>query len=442
MERRLIDETSAEKKDMKTFCTAARGGRRRGSTLLWVLILATLLLTVTMGSFSLTTQHLRMQQRSEHLAASLHVAEAGAEHAILALNNKDWNGWETAGNWRRAIVTLDNHEGEDYGVYSVTIDDVTADNPLIVSTGNTVLFPTIQRSVRIKVRQELKPSFFDWGLYAYRFLDIQSNYQMDSYNSSYGTYESQGTFPVNDEGNIGGYNVTDAKFGSDGDVYGSLQVNGPVSNSDTTFHGDVINNSAGTPPPSFPDSELNAAKASNNNANIKFYKTGTTQLASNPWKNSAKTQADIGSDVDIVIPPGEYYFDYMFIGSKCRMIVSPPGEVNIWMSASSSGNDVLKVGSYCQFNVNTKVPANLNFKIKQGKITFGSNNIFYGTLYAPNSYMDYGSDNHTYGAFVARELIIQSNNYFHYDEALRAPKGGGGVLMSYWSEGLPPAYSE
>jgi hypothetical protein len=237
-------------------------------------------------------------------------------------------------------------------------------------------------------------------------------------------------------------------FGSGGEVRGNLQANGPLQNSGTTITGDIILNSSGTPPPIFPDDDLEAAKAFNNNSLIQFYQMSNPEQSSynHVWLDGSDySDLDVGSDVIMIMPPGDYFFTRLKMGSNIEVNIDPPGKVRLFFENPYAGEKPVEMVSNVFINAGhppqnpplTK-PGDFEILIKSGdSATFQSNGVFVGTIFAPNTDITFQSGNEIFGAVVAQRWDIQSNSYFHYDETLKQPTTSGYILIEEWMEQSP-----
>jgi hypothetical protein len=410
----------------RTAMRRRRTNSRRGSILVLVVIVGAVVAMVALSSFSLTVQGTRLTGRSYDFKRALAVAEAGVEFAIHELNQS-----AVSGSYWTSVQTIDDYDGDNIGQFEVTIYD--ADQPVmtIESTGyvpsanNTV----VERSVRVTASRDIRPPLFDWAIHSRDYLKLGSDYFMDSYDSELGPYP--GIANGNANCNVAG--AGNGEFSGNIQLHGSMQLGGSSTSNDPNIHGDdsegnpneLIENVAPTSPPAFPDADLAAAQAAPANS----------QMTIDGTPYAGGTSLTVGSNATIVMPPGDYYFTRFELGSNCTVQVAPAGEVNVFIRASSSGSDAIKIGSNLTLNANTADPGNFTFLVKQGKVEIQSDGLMYCGLFAPDSPVLFQSNHHFYGAVVANGFEMQSNENFHYDEALGRPRiRPGGVLVTGWSE--------
>jgi hypothetical protein len=411
----------------------AKAGRS-GSVLALVIILGAVLVLVTMSSLRLTLFANRTVGRSHRHHLALAVAEAGLERAIHEMNQGSVSG----SNWSRT-ETVTSETGVALGQFIVTIAAADTTTPEFESTGYipTVGASLVSRRVRIGGQTNLGPSFFDWAIYSYEDLKFSSDYFIDSYNSEDGPYPGKGN--ANSNANLGA--LGDGELGGNIQVYGSIELGGSITSNTPTVNGDnaegnpneLIVGSDPTNPPSFPDSEMAAAQASNDNSSITIIDD-----SGDSDSFSGGTVLYIESNSTAIFPPGDYYFTEVEIGSNVEIRVDPEGEVRFYYE--NNDGDYFKIGSDLQLNVNTADPKNfLIFTDTPGKLEIASYATIYAALFAPYSYLIVQSDYEWYGAVVGGFVEMQSSEDFHYDESLGNPTGSsGGVLVTSWVEVSPP----
>lgn len=409
---------------------------RSGSTLLWTLMLSTMLLLVFASSFKSTISQARVADRIHLHDQALALAEAGVESAMHELNNTEnqWNSWTSAESGYLLEVTMQEHWGTQIGQFAVTVSNASSSNPIIESTGYVPSRsdPKAKRTVRVNTEGNEAPSIFEWAFFSYDYLKLGTDYIIDSYNSANGPYPGAGN--ANSYGNVGA--MGDADFGNNIDIYGSMEIGGDPPGNDPNILGndtegnpnEMILNSSPTPPPPFPDDELAQVQASNDN--------GLITIDGNPFGGG--TVLNTGSDAVIVMPPGNYYFTEIELGSFVDILVQPTGQVRIFINASSSGDFAINMGSDCNFNANTATPSNLRFFVKQGKVEIQSDALVYACFFAPSSESVVQSNTTLYGAFVGGSVEVQSTCLLHYDESLGNPSGSaGGAIVKSWTEVSP-----
>ena len=397
--------------------------------MLLVLIFSTVLFLIVFSAMRLAQFKLRMVDRSHSYKQAMAVAEAGLEYAIHEINQ---NQVGEGSSWA-ATQTVLNASADPVGQFEVTLATSGGDK-VIESTGYipSVNSPDFRRTVRITIDGNTGPPYFEWAIYSEDYLGLGGDYLIDSYDSGAGPYP--GPAAANSYANIGAGG--NGNFGGNINLNGSMQLGGTLESNSPNVLGDdsegnanqLITGDPPTPPPTFPDAELAAVQASNDNA----------QITINGSPFGGGTSMVLVEAATIVIPPGDYFFTNIQLGSDTVVRVEPPGEVRMYMESSSPAGYALELGSYLNWNVNTALPTNFQFFIKQGLVEIQSNTTFYAGMYAPNSEVTIQSDTNYYGAVVGGTVELQSNENFHYDEALGSPSGfSGNVLVTSWVEVTP-----
>lgn len=429
--------------------TTLRGTRRHtsGSVLLLVVIVSALVMLLSVSSLRLTSFGSRMNERSHNYHRALNLAEAGLERAINELNQ----GAVGAMNFS-ATETVTDHDGNAIGQFIVTIADIGSGVPVIESTGYipSASNPSVSRTVRVNAQVNLGPAYFDWAIFSYEYLHFGTSYFINSFNSTEAHHPSEVDLPshgqigqhgfVNTYANIG--TLGSVNMGGNVHIYGSMEAAGAAPTTMPTLHGDdaednaneFIANSSPTSPPPYPDDELTAAQGSNNNANIRIFKTQNGQEMA--WNGG--TDLTVASNRTIVMPPGVYYFTSIDLASNVEIVVSPPGAVKVFVRAPSAAASAIDIDSNSWVNANTALARNFTFFVKQGTVEIASNAVIFAGLFAPDSDVVLQSNFDYYGAIVAGSFSMATSQNFHYDEALGDPAGAaGGVLVLSWVEVTP-----
>lgn len=128
----------------------------RGSTLILVLVLTSVVSLIVISSFKSAIFQSRMATRSYRFQQSLNVAEAGIEFAIQHLRfDEQWVGWDVDERNRVYQITdvyFGDADEETIGQYDITIRDYPGLNPIVESTGyvpGKTSPDKIQRTVKV-----------------------------------------------------------------------------------------------------------------------------------------------------------------------------------------------------------------------------------------------------------------------------------------------------
>ncbi|MCM8781749.1 MAG: hypothetical protein NC828_01680, partial [Candidatus Omnitrophica bacterium] len=151
----------------------------KGMALIFIFIAITVLVTLGITLLSRSISENLLAQRYVSSTNSFWLAEAGVQKAIQALNTQDWTGWSIFGSNGRSIT-----QNLGRGSFSVTIDDISSDNPQIVSSGNV---SGTQRSIEVTLEKS-SASPFNYAAFGTSSITMSGNGMTDSYDSSKGAY--------------------------------------------------------------------------------------------------------------------------------------------------------------------------------------------------------------------------------------------------------------
>jgi Flp pilus assembly protein TadG len=231
----------------------------------------------------------------------------------------------------------------------------------------------------------------------------------DSYDSYTGAYD-----PLD-------YNYL-GSLCSDGDITvgGNVEVNGDVR----AGEGDTVTLNGGSSdisgelgnrvtPLDLPPVDATAASITNDNDGLPTYKPPMSG-----WikpLNAGTGDFTLQGGAEYNIPPGTYYFhDFKMVGGSI-LNISGPTKIYLTGNFDREGGAII--------NNNTQLASNLTFFMTGGDAHISSDNVFYGTFYAPNTDIFYAGTADFYGAMVGKTLTIQGDATGHYDEALDVPMG-------------------
>jgi hypothetical protein len=435
---------------MKTRVRAAQNVQ--GSVLLIALAL-TFLLGLGLASYLMLVrwQHDSIA-RSQAWNGAITLAEAGVEEAMAQLNpsallfstniDRGANGWTLGsdGMYHAARRTLQD------GFYDVA---VTADTfPDIYATGY-VTIPTLSATVArtVKVTTGIC-SIFRGGLAARVNIDLKGNYiTVDSFNSSDPNYSTGGL-----------YDKAKRKAGGDVACNGTIL---PVQNADimgTLFTGPtgtytigsqgtvgdlawVLGGNFGVQPGHY-----------KNDFNMDFpdvlppYATGippvgdtilgtnyTWVLGNNNYMYTDSKGANFKTgDKILVTGTARVYVtgDFIMQGAS-SIIIAPGASLELYVGgANTSIMSVNNAGNCANFNY-FGLPGNTS-------VTLAGNDVFLGSIYAPNAALDMsGGGNNTLdfqGACAVNTIGMNGHFNFHFDEALKQKGPIRGYQLTAWSE--------
>lgn len=338
------------------------------------------------------------------------VAEAGLAEAMLQL---------TQGN----SASMGSEQNPvDYGSagFWVTETDLGGGVHSIVATG-------VENGVGSELEmvvQELSTSFFSWAAFGDEGTTMSSNAQVDSYNSSLGSYASQ---DVNGSGSSS-YALTNGNVGSNANVsmdqnakvWGDL-VPGPGGTS--TVLGNAVVTGTTTSSPTkveMPAIDLPSIPSS---GSLTVPKNGSLSVGSGDTHFDTFVISS-GSTVEVE-GPATLVFESFEIGSGAEFVVDATnGEVEIYVVGDfvMNSNTLIASTTYTPADVEINLLSDNvidpGLEVDLDEVDFDSNAKLYGTIYAPSAAIEINSNFELFGSLVARSVHLDSNAKIHFDEAL------------------------
>ena len=393
-------------------------GRRRGSALVMVALMLSIVAVLSVSLVSANVAANREQRQLRNSLSSMYASEAGVGAAIFDL--------EHGGDGNLGA----NGEPATFGsdTYWVQTTDLGDGYFSVQSTGTT---NRTQTRVELIVRTAVS-GFFRWGAFGDESLTMDSNAQVDSYDSTIGSYASQNvngdgsSSYANDNGDVG--SNADVAVDSNVKVWGNL-VPGPRHSATVTGNAKV---------------------------------SGSTTPAKNPMDMPAleipvianSGSLVVGTNGSKVLASGEYNFTSFTLGKGANMTIIGPATIvcddwellsnsELYVDATNGGVEIYVIDDFI-LNSNTLItsltnsPADIEINLESDNIInpdlnvdldsvdFESNAQLYGTIYAPNAAIEINSNFELFGSVVARSVHLDSNSRIHYDESLGAADGGEG----------------
>jgi hypothetical protein len=289
---------------------------------------------------------------------------------------------------------------------------------------------TIEMLGRLEVN-----SLYVWGAFGDVELTMDSNAHVDSYDSSLGSYASQ---QVNGSG-------SDAWANDNGDV-GS---NGDIDmQSNSTVNGDATSGPVSTT--SLTGNAIVSGSTAPNTVAV------VMPPLLMPSFGSSGDLAYAGSSP--VIPSGNHeYGDFTVGGNHTLTIIGPAtivaddfevlSNAEVWIDATTGPvsiyvRNAFIMDSNTMMASTTYDPWDLSVNLNTENITdptppevsFDSNTLLYGTLFAPHARIDFDSNTEIFGAVMSKDLHLDSNSFIHYDENLleNAKDAPGDIEILWW----------
>lgn len=397
-------------------CNFETGREPRGAALIIsMLIMAVLLLAgTTFLTISSTETSIALNEQVSTQALSL--AEAGLHRALAKLNDPatypsyfgETNVSLGTGTFTVAVSTS---ASQPCGGSTAKDVVVTGSVPVRGSTAS-VQIKAIMDKIGIPFRFgafATVPNTIVSGTYSSIFgidrteseLWVGANSQVDSFDSSFGVYNSTTNRAA--AGSIGGNG--DVTLGD------NVQVSGPVQAGDAIHVGSGATVSGGTTP------NLGASATSPGEQFPPITPPGTATggislpLASNPTALSWS------------ISSGTYYWTNFTMLSNVSLVPSG-GVVTIYITGNISLGDNVTLGSPPGTNLRIimKSDADLTSTNAADMTSFsaGNNFTFHGGLYGRNANVSIGEGSHVYGSVIGRTTRLQNGTQLHYDRAMKA----------------------
>lgn len=376
-------------------------GRRRGAAVVVVLVAVSVLGTLSLAMLSQVGSSFRLNQSVRDKTGARYLAEAGLAEAIDSLRQ---GGTGDLGS---------NPERIDYGGgdYWVETNDLGSGVMSVVSTA--VQGRSVTR-VELVIENE-NSAFFTWGAFGDEGLALDSNAHVDSYDSRLGTYDDQ---TPGDSGHVG----------SNADIYldQNATVNGnavPGPTGTVTVDGNAVVTGSTTPADTtqeMPPIDLPSTTSS-----------GPLTVAGNTTYS---------------LPAGDHAFDAFELGHGATLEVEGPATV-VFQSANLLSNSEVHVdatnGPVEFFVVNdflmnsntlmastTLSPEDLTLHLLSDNVInpdedvdlddveLESNSQLYGSIYAPDAYIEVNSNFELFGSLISRAVRLDSWARVHFDMAL------------------------
>jgi len=402
---------------MKHYQERARSDRRRGSALLYSLVIAILVagLCVSLLGVNLTTG--RARGETPGLRHSFYAAEAGLSDAYMRMSEGLLSVPPDA---PAHVGTPDEPIALGTSSYWVEITELDSRSLSLVSTGIDGRFKE-----RLELIIQEKPTgFFQFAAFGARGVVLDSNAFVDSYDSARGSYESQvktGNDFARENGNVG----------SNHDI---------VLKSNTDVHGNATPGPSGVVDDSAP----------------RVYVSGSTDPAEEEFElppievPEISSSGSVRGSSDIVLGPGEVHYDAIRMLGGTALTIRGPATVvvdNLLMESNSalvfetSGGpvDVYGTGDFVlesNSDVSTISDSALDVTLwlsgdnmtrrAPARIQLGANSEFIGAIYAPNAFVRLASNFNIYGSIMCGFLDLSSFGELHFDEALLYDGEGSG----------------
>jgi Tfp pilus assembly protein PilX len=395
---------------------------KRGASLLAVSVVMVTLAVLSLAMFRLVDSGSRTQNASLDKTNARYVAEAGMSLAVMKFS---------AGTAieELAIGTEQNPAAFGSGDFWVEVDGAIGSNLYeLTATG-------VENGVGAQLKvvlEEVTDNLHVWAAFGDEGLTMDSNAQVDSYDSSLGSYASQDT---NGNGSSS-YALTNGNVGSnhDVDVDGNVKIYGDMTPGPTGAY------TAGS-------NVTLSGSAANATAEVEMPAVTVPSIAS---MGDLDLDGSVSGPFSSYIPSGSYHFEAVTVDGNNVTVIGPAVLVfdsfEIYSSSeflADTTNGPVEVYVLDDFvmNSNTLIapldwdPAGFELKLLSDNVIdpmltvdldvvdLNSNAQMYGTLYAPSASIEINSNFELFGSLVARRVHLDSNSKIHFDEALLSSQG-------------------
>lgn len=360
------------------------GNNNRGTALILTLFLMGMLSVIAVMAVNNSNTDMELSFNSQNSGKAFYIAEAGAKRSLSQINNNP--GWDSG----YANISFGG------GEYSVDVTDSSTnglllDTILLVSTGET-------HAARSIVEFTLAPEEthpFKYAMFGRDTVDIRNSLLTDSYRSDSGSYFATREDSCGDAGSNGNIIVANGAL-IGGDVTTSLD-SGLSVNPGATITGDTTSTAPVQDVPTIPQSEFDAAAATNDNA------TGIlgpyTLDASGAFQTTGA----------VTLTGGVYYFSSFVLKNSASITVAPGASATIYVTGDieiKNSGDINPGGT----------PSDLMF-YSQGDVILKNSSDAYAVFYT-DGIADLRNSADFYGAVVATKVLGHNSAGFHYDRLL------------------------
>jgi hypothetical protein len=453
---------------MKTATPVLRSIRsRKGGVLLTAVIFATIS-ALTIGSFiKLANHELRLSNVQFYSNECINLAEAGLEEALHALNFYNWNGWSVTPDTGRLSVYDVPLGRAATGEFHVLVENRRGD-PLVTAEGRVTAGSGLTTTKQVQITLRTR-SYFANGVTAREQITFAGgNPQVDSYFSSQGPFTSErrrdrgtvasiyvGTDPIElGNGHIWGYVFTGGQPPRirNGTILGEDSHTKQLTNSGRVDPSRITRDFSAEfpeplapPGPSIPGIPTSDGQFVNVGPYI-LTGIGSSRDLGTPFRDPSEPEVyhvmgniSLQSDLNILGPVILVVHGNVSIGGS--------GGLNVGTSAANPENALLRVYAYNDFKITgngmgnaTRIPANLvifGMNPVHQSFDLGGSARWEAAIYAPNADLDLnggGSEGHMSGAVVGKNVKLNGNSKFHYDEDLAAFTDAFGFALDTWRE--------
>lgn len=389
---------------------------RRGVSLVAVSIMMVGLAVLSLALFAMVDSSGRAQKGSREKTNARYVTEAGLAVAVMEMSRGVPLAELNMGSEQNPVAFGD-------AGYWVNAVDLGGDLFELTATG---VENNVGSRLELVIREVIQTDQI-WAAFGDEGLTMDSNAQVDSYNSGLGSYDEQ---EINGDGQSA-YALDNGNVGSNQDIMASSNV---------VIHGDA------TPGPGGTASITGNAEVSGSTAPAAaVIELPPLELPDIPIITAENFSGGGSGPFESYVPAGSYHFGDVEIRSTELVFVGPSllvfdsmallANTDIMIDATEGPVEIYVIGDFTM-NSNTLLgptdynPANFTLNllsdniidpmvlIDLDEVIFESNAKLFGAIYAPNAYIEINSNFELFGSLVARRVHLDSNSKIHFDEAL------------------------
>lgn len=400
------------------------GHSKSGVSLLAVSVVMVTLAVLSLAMFRLVDSGSRAQNASRDETNAKYVAEAGMSIAVMNF---------TSGMAVEELGMGSEQDPANFGSGDFWIESDGTLGANLYELTATAVENGVGAQLKV-VLEEVTDNLHVWAAFGDEGLTMDSNAQVDSYNSSLGSYASQ---DVNGNG-ASSYALTNGNVGSNEDVSADANVK---------IRGDM------TPGPSGGYSLGSHVTLSGSTASASaLIEMPTVTVPTLPNLGDLDLDDSVSGPLSSYIPSGSYHFDDVTVDGNHITVIGPAVLVFESFEIMSSSEfladttagpvEVFVIGDFVM-NSNTLIapldwdPSGFELKLLSDNVIDPSLNVdldvvdlnsnaqLYGTLYAPTAAIEINSNFELFGSLVARSVHLDSNSKIHFDEALLVAQNNG-----------------
>lgn len=391
-------------------------GARSGSALLYAMILMVALAGMCAALLGITLRTGDAREESRSSQRALYAAEAGLSDYLVQLTEGDLQvdlKAEPSGVLQFGSAEAPLPLGPSG--YFVTVSAV---DPRTIAVDSTGVDGTDAQRLQLVLGKE-PTGFFQFAAFGSKGVVLDANSFVDSYDSAYGSYDSQikgGNDFAKENGDIGSNADIDMK--SNTVVHGDVT---PGVDGQVNYLGPNIEISGSTEPleQPFPMPPIEWPAATSVDTLV-----GTTDITLGPGVVAYKDVLMKGGSKLTLKGPVTFVVDDFQMLSNSKLVFDPSGgEIELY----AKHDFVLESNADVQSLSDSALDVTLflggdNFGSKKApapdRVELGANAHFVGAIYAPNAQFKLASNFDIYGSIMCGYLDLSSFGTIHFDEAL------------------------